>query len=154
MWISNCCLRKQKLLPVKKLLQGCRVRTFQKLKVDTSLVHNQKISQYKIFFESNFTLPGLVIILCVLMCSRIFNQQYYFVCFCHLIDWQANMFFFFVLMSFSRTKRRLFKQQYFLVLIFIIQYNENKFFQEVSSVLCFCHSVQWQQVLFCVFGIY
>ena len=35
-------------------------------------------------------------------------------CFCHLIEWQANMFFLFVFMSFSRIEPRLFKQQYFL----------------------------------------
>ena len=64
------------------------------------------------------------------------------------------MFFLFVLMSFNRMEPRLLKQQYFLILIFIIQYNEAKFFQEVSSFLCFCHSVEWQQVLFCLFGIY
>ena len=41
-------------------------------------------------------------------------SNYYFVRFCHSIEWQANMLFLFVYMSFSRMEPTLLKQQYFL----------------------------------------
>ena len=56
-------------------------------------------------------------------------------------------------MSFSRMEPKLLKGQCFLTLIFIVQYNETKVFQEVSCFLCFSCSVEWQQVFFCIFGM-
>ena len=55
-----------------------------------------------------------VFILCVWSSAGFPISKYCFVCFCHLIEWRANMFFLFVFMSFSRMEPRLFKQQYFL----------------------------------------
>ena len=64
--------------------------------------------------EPRFFKQQYVFILCVWSSAEFSISKYYFVCFCHLIEWQANMFFLFVFMSFSRMEPRFIKQQYFL----------------------------------------
>ena len=91
--------------------------------------------------EPRFFKQQYVFILCVLILSRIFYQQIksdYFVCFCHLTEWQANMFFLFVFMSFSKMEPRLFKQQYFLKFDFYHIKKLNFFKKWVFEFFEFC----------------
>ena len=64
------------MLPIKKHSQGRRVRTFQKLKIDTFAGSQIKNYSVQNFSGSSFTLPGLTKLLSQLVLYHDIVQRY------------------------------------------------------------------------------